>query len=88
MRISVSTAALGAALLWIVAASLLTYDTFTPGTAIGRWGIFASAAAATSTVCLSMRHCRRVILEVMSWEHWMIRERDDDARRSNVRAIR
>ena len=90
MRLPASACVVGALILWVAAAGLLSVETFTGSTQAGRWGLFLSVGAATSTVCLALQRCRRVVLEVMSWEHWMqARERDrDDEGRGNVRAIR
>lgn len=89
MRISISPATLTIAALWATSVALLVYDTFQPeDTKAGRWAVVAAIAAATWTVVLVTQHCRRVILEVMSWEHWRMQEQGEPARRSNVRAIR
>lgn len=87
----VSPGTAGAATLWLVAAGLLTLDAFTAGgmTEFGRWGLFASAAAATATVCHALGRCRRVILEVLTWERWMMQEHEREREApTNVRKIR
>lgn len=80
-----SLATVGIVALWLTAAGLLT---FAPSgvTVLSRWGLFATIAAGTATVCHALRHVRRVILEVLTWERWMTNERETPP--ANVRKIR
>lgn len=80
-----SLATVGIVAMWLTAAGLLT---FAPSgvTVLSRWGLFATIAAGTATVCHALRHVRRVILEVLTWERWMTNERETPP--VNVRKIR
>ena len=91
MRISISVAVLAAAALWALSVALLTYDTLdsVESDVAGRWAIVSAIAAATWTGVLVTNHCRRVILEVMSWEHWrMEADGGPETRRGGIRAVR
>ena len=56
--------------LWGVAVGLLIYDSIDgrPGI-IGRWAFFIGLTALGWTCALMHSYSRRVIIEVMSWEH-------------------
>lgn len=85
-----SRAVLGASALWIVALLLMVFDTLDAGaSAAGRWALFIGLAATSSTIALAVRSARRVVLEVMSWEHWMMNGgKEEDRSDGVVRAIR
>lgn len=81
----------GPAALWVMALGLMTWDTLSPGPLgeIGAWALLTSCGAAVWTLAAVIRHCRRVILEVMAWEHWQMSNDDGrELRRGNVRALR
>lgn len=94
MRLTIHEALpmLGVAALWLTAVVLMGVD-FADGSrsVMGRLALLIGLAAGCGTLMIAMKHCRRVILEVMSWEHRMYDRRvtdTDRAERSNVRAIR
>lgn len=66
-----------AVVLWIAAVGLLAVDTYASGheaTAWTRWSILLGIAAGTATVAAVMHHNRRVVLDVVSFEHRMTRD--------------
>jgi hypothetical protein len=90
LTICIRPVVIGAVLLWALAVGLMSWDML-DGPAVaekGRWAILAGIAAATLTVSLVMRHCRRVILEVMSREHMLQILGADEAEQAKIRALR
>lgn len=83
-------ATLGAAMLWIAALVLMVYDTIDGATTMAaRWSLFIGLGATSWTITLAIRHARRVVLEVMSWEHWMMDSvKKEESGGGVVRAIR
>lgn len=81
-----------AGLLWLVAIALMIWDLVDGPREdeMGRLALLVGMAAATCTVLSALRHARRVILEVMTWELWMRDSMNDieEPGRANVRAIR
>jgi len=72
--------ALGAACTWVLAVSLMVWDTLAEtgqGTA-GRWALLVGLMAASWTLALVVHHARRVVLEVISYEFRLRGERDKD----------
>lgn len=84
-------ATLSTAALWCLASTLMLVDTFGgAGGLAGRWALLVGLAATSSTIARTIRQSRRVVLEVMSWERWMM-ERGKDGGPGDggvVRAIR
>jgi hypothetical protein len=77
--------------LWAVAALLMGVDVVDGGHEMGLLGLLVGMAAVTCTITTAMRHNRRVILEVMTWELWMRQSMDNEEGGDdlgNVRAIR
>ena len=58
-----------AALLWVASFGLMTWHTITGGQPLGRWAILIGILAGSWTVALVVNHARRVICEVVSYEH-------------------
>lgn len=80
----------GASALWVIAVGLMIWETILPGPLgeIGAWSLLTAFAAAVWTMAAVVRRSRRVILEVMAWEHWHLNHEDEVDQRRNVRAIR
>lgn len=91
LTICVRPAVIGTALLWMSAIALMTWDAL-DGSGVaekGRWALLLGIAAGTWTLGLVMHHCRRVILEVMSYEHRMqMLDEEADGETCTVRALR
>lgn len=77
LTIPLNPSVIAVVLLWLVAVGLLVWDTFhhTHGNA-GEWALFLGMSAAVWTAALLMAHTRRVVLEVVSWEHRQTRAND------------
>lgn len=89
LTICIRPAAIGAAALWVLAIALMTWATLGGGAdEKGRWAILAGIGAGTLTLTLVMKHCRRVILEVMSREHMLQFMGHDEDEQGKVRALR
>lgn len=93
LTIPINLSILGVAALWFAAAALMVWDIHDGPriSEIGRAALLIGMGATTWTMVLAMKHCRRVILEVMSREHLMqmVGADDEEQRaRPNVRALR
>lgn len=81
----------GAIALWVTAVALMAIDTFDGRSAVaGRWALFIGLAATSASITGVVKHARRVVLEVMSWEHWMMNDAKSGEQEhlASVRAIR
>jgi hypothetical protein len=67
----------GAVILWLVAVGLMVaegfYDVGEPGS-LARWSILVAIGAATVSVGGLISRARRVVLDVISWEHKRTRQ--------------
>jgi hypothetical protein len=86
------TSTTGAVTLWVAAIGLMVWDTIRPGPvgALAAWSLLVAGAAGVLTLYGAVHHARRVVLEVMTWEHWQMscEAGDEVDLRNNVRAIR
>jgi hypothetical protein len=91
VTIRVRPRTLSVTLLWLTAVASIAWNMAdgAAGAPVGRAGLLVGMGATTWTIILAMKHCRRVILEVMSYEHrlQMLREDPDGEHRATVRAI-
>lgn len=91
MRITIPVdCKLGAGAMWFAAVTLMALDTIFGGSTgiFGRWSILTGIGAAAWSVCMFVGHSRRVILEVISWEHWRQENGPDEPEREGLRALR
>lgn len=95
MRVTIPlNARLGVTVMWLLAIGLMAWDTVVADhmSEAGRWSILLAIGATGWTVCQFMKHSRRVMLEVISWERLAseraVAEAAEIADRDNVRAIR
>lgn len=54
--VQVPVSVVGCVVLWIISASLLTWDTFEADPVVGKWGLFFAAAAAGWTSIVGVRY--------------------------------
>lgn len=85
-----SRATLSAGAMWLAALVLMAWDTLDGSrNQVGRWALLVGMGAMTWTLVLTANHCRRVVLEVMSWEHWMMdKVKEEEQEGGKIRAIR
>lgn len=63
-----------AGLLWTVSFGLMLGATFArDGRVLAWWAILVAIAAVGCTITAVINHARKVVLDVMSWEHNLIR---------------
>lgn len=80
---------LGVAVMWAASLALVALAFVLGRAEVGQGGIVVGMGAMTWTLILAMKHCRRVILEVMSYEHRMqLLDDDDEGESCTVRALR
>lgn len=74
-------------LLWVASFGLMIWHTATGDQPVGKWALLLSIAAGSWTVVRVVNHARRVICEVVSYEHRLTRSSDGELPPRALRGI-